>query len=234
MSRRNRYYEGPISGHFDGMRFFNPDHPDTDRSFRDVLRWRLHERSALWPKAVPTRQVVPEAEVDGLRVTMIGHATALIQTAGLNILTDPVWSERASPVGFAGPRRLERPGIDFTDLPRIDAILLSQILPFWRSGSVLKAFDPTRPNCSALIGALEGKQQCAVDSANQQRPEPTLSRYPLGFCRVPPSLAPLPQMRTWIASRARKAASTATSTSPSAMAVSSSFVAFRQVSTKRR
>lgn len=125
MSRRNRYYEGPVSDHFDGMRFFNPDHPDTDRSFRDILRWRLHERSARWPKAVPTRQVVPEAEVDGLRVTMIGHATVLIQTAGLNLLTDPVWSERASPVGFAGPRRVERPGIDLADLPRIDAILLS-------------------------------------------------------------------------------------------------------------
>ena len=67
----------------------------------------------------------PERRVPGLRVTAIGHASLLIQAAGINILTDPVWSTRASPVSFAGPKRVSAPGIAFADLPPIDAVLLS-------------------------------------------------------------------------------------------------------------
>jgi L-ascorbate metabolism protein UlaG (beta-lactamase superfamily) len=63
--------------------------------------------------------------VDDLRVTMVGHATLLIQVAGINMLTDPVWSRRASPVSFAGPKRVRAPGIAFDRLPRIDLVLLS-------------------------------------------------------------------------------------------------------------
>jgi L-ascorbate metabolism protein UlaG (beta-lactamase superfamily) len=58
-------------------------------------------------------------------VTWIGHSTVLVQTQGLNILTDPIWSERASPVSFVGPRRVRTPGVRFDDLPRIDLILVS-------------------------------------------------------------------------------------------------------------
>lgn len=58
-------------------------------------------------------------------VTWIGHATLLIQIGGRNVLTDPIWSERASPVAFAGPRRLLPPGMRFEDLPRIDAVVIS-------------------------------------------------------------------------------------------------------------
>ncbi len=125
MSRDNRYYTGPVSDHFDGVRFFNPGHPDTDRSLGDMLRWKFGEKPAHWPKAVPAQQVVPEARVDGLRVTMVGHATVLIQAGGLNVLTDPLWSSRASPVRFAGPRRVSPPGIALADLPKIDVVLLS-------------------------------------------------------------------------------------------------------------
>ena len=60
-----------------------------------------------------------------LRVTAIGHATMLIQTAGLNILTDPVWSERASPFAFAGPKRVRAPGLAFDELPKIDVVLVT-------------------------------------------------------------------------------------------------------------
>lgn len=56
---------------------------------------------------------------------MVGHASVLIQAAGLNILVDPVWSERASPVSWAGPKRVTRPGIAFDDLPPIDAVLVT-------------------------------------------------------------------------------------------------------------
>ncbi|MGH6689080.1 MAG: MBL fold metallo-hydrolase [Gammaproteobacteria bacterium] len=58
-------------------------------------------------------------------VTWVGHATFLVQVAGLNILTDPHWGDRASPVQFAGPRRLVPPGMRFEDLPPIHAVVIS-------------------------------------------------------------------------------------------------------------
>ena len=122
---RNRYYEGPVSDHFDGTRFFNPGEPDTDRTLRQVLRWRRSMPNNPWTGSDAVKQVVPNAQVDGLRVTMIGHSTLLIQVAGRNLLTDPVWSDRASPLAFAGPRRFTAPGVRIEDLPPIDAILLS-------------------------------------------------------------------------------------------------------------
>ena len=125
MPGENKYYRGPPSDHFDGLRFFNPAHPDTDRSWRDMLRWKLGETAAKWPGTVPVVGAVPERRVDALRVTMVGHATLLIQAAGINIVTDPVWSARASPVRFAGPKRVTAPGVAFDDLPPIDAVLLS-------------------------------------------------------------------------------------------------------------
>jgi N-acyl-phosphatidylethanolamine-hydrolysing phospholipase D len=58
-------------------------------------------------------------------VTWVGHATLLIQIDGINVLTDPHFGGRASPVSFAGPRRLVPPGIAFADLPPIDAVVIS-------------------------------------------------------------------------------------------------------------
>nr|AGU09750.1 Beta-lactamase superfamily domain [uncultured organism] len=122
---QNRYYQGPPSDHFDGVRFFNPGQSPTDRGIKDVLRWKLARGAATWPRSVPVAPAKPNARVDGIRVTMVGHASLLIQVAGLNILTDPVWSERASPVSFAGPKRATAPGIAFDDLPPIDVVLIS-------------------------------------------------------------------------------------------------------------
>jgi L-ascorbate metabolism protein UlaG (beta-lactamase superfamily) len=127
MGRRpgNPYYSGPPSENFDGLRFRNADRVETEREFGAFLRWKLKEKPAAWPSSVPGRQAVPEARVEGLRATIVGHASVLIQAGGLNVLTDPVWSERASPFAFAGPRRVAAPGIAFEDLPPIDAVLLS-------------------------------------------------------------------------------------------------------------
>ncbi|OGD23168.1 MAG: hypothetical protein A2Y69_12070 [Candidatus Aminicenantes bacterium RBG_13_59_9] len=60
-----------------------------------------------------------------IQVTWISHSSFLIQVEGLSILTDPVFSRRASPFPFIGPSRLAPPGLDFKDLPRIDGVLLS-------------------------------------------------------------------------------------------------------------
>lgn len=59
------------------------------------------------------------------RVTLVNHSTLLIQYANQNLLTDPIWSDRASPVSWFGPQRFAAPGVRLTDLPRIDLLLLS-------------------------------------------------------------------------------------------------------------
>jgi L-ascorbate metabolism protein UlaG (beta-lactamase superfamily) len=122
------YYAGPVSDHFDGSRFFNPG-GDGPRPFTDLLRWQLTEARTAWPETFPSPhpQDVPPARVEGttLRVSFVGHATFLIQGAGLNIITDPVFSDRASPFSFYGPKRVNAPGVDFAKLPKIDVVLLS-------------------------------------------------------------------------------------------------------------
>ena len=116
-----------ISDHFDGKRFFNPG-ADTDKGFRDFLKWSLAGKRAKWPqRVVDPPQPSPPADVDPdvLAITFIGQATFLLQFAGCNLLTDPVFSERASPFASAGPKRVRPPGVAFDDLPRINAVLLS-------------------------------------------------------------------------------------------------------------
>ncbi|MEM9798139.1 MAG: MBL fold metallo-hydrolase [Pseudomonadota bacterium] len=120
----NPYYSGPVTGHFDGTRFFNPDGMDP-RGFGDLLRWQLGGGKADWPGGVAITQTTPDERVADLRVTMVGHASLLIQAGGVNLLTDPVWSKRASPVAFAGPARVTAPGVAFDRLPPIDAVLIS-------------------------------------------------------------------------------------------------------------
>ena len=120
----NPYYSGPVSDHFDGTRFFNPGGTPPG-GFGDLLRWQFGGGRADWPDAVAVTQRAPEAEVADLRVTMVGHASMLLQVAGRNLLLDPVWSKRVSPVSFAGPARVTAPGVAFDALPRIDAVLVS-------------------------------------------------------------------------------------------------------------
>ena len=125
------YYQGPVSDHFDGRRFFNPEDrtgpPMKVNPARFFNRWAKGEGRAKWPNSVPVTPTVPPRRVDGQRmmVTWIGHSTVLVQTAGLNILTDPIWAERASPFSFIGPRRVRAPGVRLEDLPKIDLILVS-------------------------------------------------------------------------------------------------------------
>src|SRR5215470_10653062 len=122
-----RYYDGPASDHFDGTRFFDV-HGSQPRSVIDLIRWRLTGTRASWPERSPSPYADrPPAEVNdkSWRISFVGHASVLLQTAGLNLLIDPVWSERVSPVSFAGPRRVNDPGIAFDALPPIDAVLVS-------------------------------------------------------------------------------------------------------------
>ena len=140
--------------HFDGKRFFNPGGLQV-RGFLDLLRWKLSSRSELSPRFIAdVEQTRPPASVDGdeLRITLINHATVLIQQSGSNILTDPVWSKRASPLTWIGPLRRRMPGVRFEDLPRIDTVLLSHnhydhldlaACAFWRSAVVPNSLFPS-------------------------------------------------------------------------------------------
>jgi L-ascorbate metabolism protein UlaG (beta-lactamase superfamily) len=126
---RMKTYAGPVSDHFDGMRFFDPDGVPP-KSLGDVLRWQFGpgRQRATWPVWAPSPHAdTPPPLVDGdnVRLSFVGHASWLIQTSGLNILIDPVWSPRASPVDWAGPKRCNDPGIAFDALPKIDVALVS-------------------------------------------------------------------------------------------------------------
>lgn len=120
-------YRGPVSDHFDGRKFHNPGNVEA-KGFKDLFKWMRTRQQGPWERLSenlsypPPPQLVPG---DSIVVTFINHSTFLIQTEGLNILTDPVWSDRASPVGFAGPKRMRPPGIRFEELPRIDIVLLT-------------------------------------------------------------------------------------------------------------
>jgi L-ascorbate metabolism protein UlaG (beta-lactamase superfamily) len=113
-----------LPAHFDGSRFRNL--VPRRNGFGAVLRWLFSRKPGQWRvfgEASPAS--LPPKKSDALRVTFINHSTFLIQLKGLNLLTDPIWSERASPLSWAGPRRYHAPGIAIEHLPPIDLVLLS-------------------------------------------------------------------------------------------------------------
>lgn len=149
------YYRGPVSDHFDGARFFNPDKP-RNRNRMDFWKWRLtREARETSPVALAGTEDVPPARVAGdrLRVSFVGHSTVLLQTQSLNILTDPVWSEQVGPFAGVGPRRRSVPGVKFDALPKIDLILISHNhydhldLP-----TLQRIYDRDRPRIVAPLG----------------------------------------------------------------------------------
>lgn len=122
-------YSGTKSDNFDGKKFINRE-GYVEKGFTDLIKWATRRNLGPWieltendvefgPK--PAARVTDSTQV----ITYVNHSTFLIQTNGLNILTDPVWSERVSPFSFAGPKRMRPVGIRFEDLPEIDVIIIS-------------------------------------------------------------------------------------------------------------
>ena len=152
---KNLYYDGPVSDHFDGRIFFNPEGVPPGK-FTDLLKWQLFEKRAKWPDAFPSpfAGAKPKTAIqEGFEVTLIGHATLLIQIQGMNLITDPVFSHRASPVQFAGPKRINPPGVAFEDLPKIDCVLLTHNhYDHLDIGSVGRLVDRDNPLILAPLG----------------------------------------------------------------------------------
>jgi N-acyl-phosphatidylethanolamine-hydrolysing phospholipase D len=117
--------------------FQNLHTPFQDKGLGELLRWWWEARRDGLP--APAQQPVPTVAADLAFIThnaragaamqpaftWVGHSTVLAQFSGLNVLTDPMFSERASPVSFAGPKRAQPPGLSLQQLPHIDLVLVS-------------------------------------------------------------------------------------------------------------
>lgn len=119
-------WDAPPNDHFDGKRFYNEE--PFDVGLADLVRFYASREPGVWKRNLAiTPALPPPSRVDdgSVRMTFINHATVLIQVDGLNLLTDPIWSERASPLSWLGPRRFRPAGVRFEDLPPIDVVMIS-------------------------------------------------------------------------------------------------------------
>jgi L-ascorbate metabolism protein UlaG (beta-lactamase superfamily) len=116
----------PPSDHCNGTTFFNPG-TTAERGFLDLLKWKLTSRAVPWPERVDFSRppLPPGPSRGGIVATWVGHSTFLVRSLSATILTDPIFSDRASPVSWAGPRRVMSPGVPFEALPRVELVLLS-------------------------------------------------------------------------------------------------------------
>lgn len=144
-------YQGEKNDHFDGTKFLNgPGYEE--KTSTDLRKWLFTRKPGEWNELIeeditygeqPADRIVDSTQV----ITYINHSTFLIQTDGLNIITDPVYSKRVSPFSFAGPKRMRPPGIRFEDLPETDYVLISHNhydhLDITTLKRIKEAHDPT-------------------------------------------------------------------------------------------
>ena len=120
----------PANAHHTATGFKNNYALEVNKSFGDFLRWqweswRMDKVPSSPAASVAADLALLKAPTTLPTVTWIGHGTALVQASGLNVLVDPIFSERASPVQIFGPKRAQPPGVAMADLPNIDVVLIS-------------------------------------------------------------------------------------------------------------
>jgi L-ascorbate metabolism protein UlaG (beta-lactamase superfamily) len=164
-------HQGNPSGHFDGKHFVNTD--SMDKSAGDMVRfgWGALTSSADWPNWIDIEQqtVANERVYEGISVTFVNHATFLIQVDGINILTDPVYSERVSPFQWAGPKRVHAPGIAMEDLPPIDVILISHNHYDHLDEATLRSLLESQENPPLLLAGLGNRELLIELGSSDQR-----------------------------------------------------------------
>ena len=150
---------------------FRNEVPIGHEGLGDVVRWMATRKPGPWRKrsdAAPAPAPPFRVGRGEMRVTFVNHATVLVQMDGVNVLTDPIWSERCSPVSFAGPRRVVPPGLRLEELPPIDAVLLSHNhydhmdLPTLR-----RLADERRPRFLVPLGNERTLSRGGVDGAEE-------------------------------------------------------------------
>lgn len=121
-----RRYDGPPSQHFDGKRFYSKSGIPS-KSRWTAVKWLLTRDHYPWPTTIipAANYKIPSPSEKHCIVTFVNHSSSLIQTGKINILTDPQYSDRASPFSWAGPYRVHEPGIAYEKLPRIDVVIIS-------------------------------------------------------------------------------------------------------------
>ncbi len=127
------YYQGSISDHFNGKKFYDINlEKNSNKKFFSYFKSKIdyekkHGKTQWQDQETLVNQTIPENIISNttIHATFVGHSTFLIQLQGLNILTDPIWSKRASPLSFIGPIRAQQVGIKFENLPKIDLVLIS-------------------------------------------------------------------------------------------------------------
>ena len=153
--------------------FRNPWTTADDHALGGLLRWvRVHRTTPTgastrpnFPRAVP-RPATPRAAEDELRLTWVGHSTFLIQIGGMNVLTDPMWSERASPLSFVGPRRHVPPLPALDDLPPIDVIVVSHDHYDHLDRATVRRVAETHPRARWLAPLRVGKSLAKFGARN--------------------------------------------------------------------
>lgn len=124
-------WNGPVTDHFNGKYFYNPERVGIQSTHKasSVFRWFFRKRvKGHYPEVTQNThkpQLASTVNGQAWEITMVNHSTLLIRAGGLNILTDPIWSDYTSPIQFAGPKRKRPVGIEWTDLPKIDICLIS-------------------------------------------------------------------------------------------------------------
>lgn len=123
-SMKSKY---PVTDHYDGSRFYI-EGLDSDKSLWSVIKWSLSRPDGNYPEWIENKSKpqLPDQLEDGqVAATFVNHASFLLQTKNFNFLTDPIWSQRASPVSFLGPKRFRDPGVKFEELPKINFVVIS-------------------------------------------------------------------------------------------------------------
>ena len=127
-----RPYKGPVSDHFNGKKFYSygmrpGNHLEEHNDWKLFWKWARHRSTSKWRHRENRFSAKPKERINEgeMVVTFVNHATVLVQTEGLNIITDPVWSKRISPFWLIGPARYRPVGVKFEDLPPIDVVLIS-------------------------------------------------------------------------------------------------------------
>lgn len=120
-------YTGESSEHFNGKIFINPN-GKKGNGFKEVLKYISSRKPAKWTENYETYvrdTLIEDNLTDSIKLIFVNHSTFLIQMDSLNILTDPIWSYRCSPIGWIGPKRNRPAGVAFNSLPNIDLVLIS-------------------------------------------------------------------------------------------------------------